>query len=530
LRAALACTVVAHALPAQGNPWFGEDALVLSRGMVRLGFAPTWTRFDQRYRADGDAEPLAADLSIDTLGVARLSILAPLERNVRGLTGDSDLRISLGRTRADQDASILTVPLSAELGIGTRLSLGLMVPIVRTRSQVWFSPNPAISEGNVGINPALENDADSAQNAELLRQFGSAISALASLIEDCADPSNPDPRCPQARTPEAQAFLTEAEAFASGLGETYSALSPFVPIEGSAIDSLIRARIASLDQSFTAFDITDITSSGPAGATIAGLEDFSRILIDSTFGLRAQPFTTRTQTSLGDIEVGTKFQLLSTVRRDTLGRFGGGVRAALAGVFRAGTGRADDPDDFADIPSGDGQHDVEARTYWDLLLGRHFALGIVGRYTWQLPDREIARIAEPHQIFVPYWRRREVERDLGDIIDAEITPRVAFGDFFSFMAQYRMRRKAEDRHTGRFNVTDELGEPVTLDASVLDLETEQREDRVTVGLGYSTLASAARGRSRIPLEIVIQYGESIRGSGGRTPKLSVGAMNVRVLF
>jgi hypothetical protein len=530
LRVALACTVVANAALGQGNPWFGEDALVISRGMVRLGFAPTWTRFDQRYRVNGDAEPLAADLSVDTLGISQLSILGPLQQRLRGLTGDADLRVSLGRTRAHQDASILTVPVSAELGIGGRLSLGVMVPIVRTRAQVWFSPNRGLNEGNVGINPALDNEADRAQNAELLGQFGSAISALASLIEACADPSNPDPRCPQARTPEAQALLTGAEEFASGLGETYSTLAAFVPIEGSAIDSVIRARIASFDESFAAFDINDIISSGPAGATIAGLDDFSRILTDSTFGLRAQPFRTQTRTNLGDIEVGAKFQLLNTVRRDTLGRYGAGIRAALAGIFRAGTGRADDPDDFADIPTGDGQHDVEARTYWDLLLGRRLALGIVGRYTWQLPDREIARIAPPHQIFVPYWRRQEVERDLGDIIDAEITPRIALGDFFSFMAQYRVRRKAEDRHTGRFNTTDELGDPVTLDASVLDSETEQREDRVSIGLGYSTLASAARRRSRIPLEIVIQYGESIRGSGGKTPKLSVGVMNVRVWF
>jgi hypothetical protein len=498
--------------------------------MVRLGFAPTWTSFDERYRADGDAESLAADLSIDTLGVPRLSILAPLEAQLRSLTGESDLRISLGRTLADQDASILTVPFSAELGIGARLSLGVMVPIVRTRSQVWFSPNPAINEGNVGINPALDNSADSAQNAMLLSQFGSAITALATLIEECADPSNPDPRCPQARTPEAQALLAGAEEFAGGLGETYSSLSPFVPIEGSAIDSVIRARVASFSDAFAAFDISDITSDGPAGASLAGLDDFSRILTDSIFGLQALPFRTTTQTSVGDIEVGAKFQLFNTVRRDTLGRYGGGVRAALAAVFRAGTGRADDPDDFADIPSGDGQHDVEARTYWDLRFGRHAGLGLVGRYTWQLPDREIARVAAPHQIFVPYWRRREVERDLGDIVDAEITPRVALGDFFSVMAQYRVRRKAEDRHSGQFSATDELGEPVTLDASVLDLETEQREDRLTIGLGYSTLASAARGRSRIPLEIVIQYGESIRGSGGKTPKVSVGVMNVRFWF
>jgi hypothetical protein len=529
LGAALAASLIASTARAQGSPWFGEDALVLSRGMARLGLAPTWTRFDQRYRADGEAEPLAADLSTDTLGVSRLSILAPLQQQLPSLTGLPDVRVSLGRTRVDHDVSIFSVPLSAEMGIGGRLSLGLVVPIVRTRSAVLFSPNPAVGEGNVGINPALDSEDARAQNAALFAQFASAIDALEALIAACADPGNPDPRCPQARTPEAQELASGAAVFAGGLGDVYSeTASPFVPLANSTLDAAIRARITSFAQSFADYAITDITSSGPMGATIAGYADMLRILTDSTFGLRAQPLATRTTTSIGDIEVGAKLQLVNTVRRDTLQRYGAGVRAAVGAVFRFGTGRADDPDDFVDIPSGDGQNDVEVRTYWDFLLGSRFAVGVVGRYVLQLPDREIVRITEPHQLFAAYWRRQEVERDLGDIIDAQITPRIAFGDFFSVMAQYRVRRKAEDRHTGRFNVTDELGEPVVLDASILDLETEQREDRVSIGLGYSTLASVARRRARIPIEIFMQYGESIRGSGGKTPKLSVGVMHVRV--
>jgi hypothetical protein len=531
LSAALAASLIASIAGAQGSPWFGEDALVLSRGMARLGLAPTWTRFDERYRLDGDVEPLAADLSIDTIGVSQLSILASSQDQLQSLTGNPDLRLSLGRARADHDASIFAVPLSAELGIGGRLSLGAVVPIMRIRSGVLFSLNPSINEGNVGINPALDSEAARDQNETLLVQFATAVEALEALIDQCADPSNPDPRCPEARMPEARELASGAAAFAEGLGAAYSETSsPFVPRSNSALDTLIRTRITSFSQSFAGFDINDITSSGPAGAAIAGLTDMERILTDSTFGLRAQPLRTRTRTTVGDIELGAKLQLVNTVRRDTLGRYGGGVRAAVGGIFRLGTGRADDPDDFADIPSGDGQNDVEARTYWDFLFGRHVALGVVGRYVWQLPDREIARIIEPHRVFAAYWRRHEVERDLGDVIDAEITPRISLGDFFSFIAQYRIRRKAEDRHTGRFNVVDDAGEPVTLDASILDLETEQREDRVSIGLGYSTLASAARGRARIPLEIVMQYGESIRGSGGRTPKLSVGVMHVRVYF
>lgn len=529
LHTALAAALITSAARAQGSPWFGEDALVLSRGMVRLGFAPTWTRFDQRYRVNGEAEPLAADLSTDTLGVSQLSILAPLQERLLSLTGLPDVRVSLGRTRVDHDASIFSVPLSAEMGIGARLSLGVVVPIVRIRSHVLFSPNPAVNEGNIGINPALDNQSARAQNAALLAQFASAVDALEALIDACADPGNPDPRCPQARTPEAQQLAIGAADFAGGLDDAYSEnSSPFVPLANSTLDAAIRARIMFFAQSFADYAITDITSSGPAGATIAGYADLLRILTDSTFGLRAQPLVTRTRATIGDIEVGAKLQLVNTVRRDSLQRYGAGVRAAVGAVFRLGTGRADDPDDFADVPSGDGQNDVEAHTYWDFFFGSHFAVGVVGRYVWQLRDREIARITPPHQPFAAYWRRHEIERDLGDVIDAEITPRIALGNFFSVMAQYRVRRKSEDRHTGRFDVTNDFGEPVTLDASILDLETEQREDRVSIGLGYSTLTSVARRRARVPLDIFMHYGESIRGGGGRTPKVSVGAMQIRV--
>jgi hypothetical protein len=531
LSAVLAVVALTTRASAQGSPWFGEDALVLSRGMVRLGIAPTWTRFDERYRDDGQTEALAADLQTESLDATRLSILAPVRQRLEALGPTPDIAVSLGRLRVDHDASIFSVPMTAELGIGARLSLGIMVPIVRTRSAVLFSPNPSVSEGNIGLNPALDSEDARAVNQALLAQLASAIGALETLIEECADPGNPDPRCPDARTPEAQELVDNANAFAIGIDDLYSETgSPFVPVTGSPFDVTIRGRVTSFAQSFAGFDINDITSTGPQGATMAGYADLLRVLTDPAFGVRAEPIATRTTTSIGDIEIGALLQLVNTVRRDTLQRYGAGLRAAVGATVRMGTGRADDPDDFVDIPSGDGQHDVELRTQWDLLLGSRFGLALGGRYTLQLPDREIVRITEPDQPFAAYWRRHEVDRDLGDVVDVQVTPRFALGTFFSLMAQYRARRKAADRYTGRFNVTDDLGDPVTLDASILDAETEQREDRVSIGLGYSTLTSVARGRARVPLEIFMQYGESIRGSGGKTPKVSVGVMQVRVYF
>ena len=58
------------------------------------------------------------------------------------------------------------------------------------------------------------------------------------------------------------------------------------------------------------------------------LDDINRILTDSAFGIRAIPLISRTTTSIGDIEVGALLQLFNTVRRDSLQRYGSGVRAA----------------------------------------------------------------------------------------------------------------------------------------------------------------------------------------------------------
>src|SRR5687767_15721348 len=98
---------------AQGSPWFGEEALVLSRGMVRLGIAPTWTRFDERYRADGESEPLAADLSTQSMDAPRLAVLGLVRERLEALGPTPDIAVTLGRLRGDHDASILSAPMSA---------------------------------------------------------------------------------------------------------------------------------------------------------------------------------------------------------------------------------------------------------------------------------------------------------------------------------------------------------------------------------------------------------------------------------
>src|ERR671915_81273 len=45
--------------------------------------------------------------------------------------------------------------LLAEAGVTNWLSLSFLLPVVRTRHEVYLRPNPAGTEGNISVNPYL---------------------------------------------------------------------------------------------------------------------------------------------------------------------------------------------------------------------------------------------------------------------------------------------------------------------------------------------------------------------------------------
>jgi hypothetical protein len=256
----------------------------------------------------------------------------------------------------------------------------------------------------------------------------------------------------------------------------------------------------------------------------------------STLGLLAEPLGTITRQGIGDVEVSVKLRLFDSfgARNDTL-RFlpkGVNLRQSFAGVYRFGTGKLDSPDNYLDIGTGQGQNDVEVRSFTDLLFGRHLFTSLIARYTVQMPDQQPLRITDtPDQVFAPAYRKRLVDRNLGDVLEIEVTPRWVLNDFFSVGAQYLFRNKAEDTFTGTFTVpTTETGlaAPLTLDASTLRYETAATEQRVGVGLTFSSVAAHARGKAKFPIEVQYFNSRTVAGSGGAVPKLSVHQLQVRL--
>jgi hypothetical protein len=203
-------------------------------------------------------------------------------------------------------------------------------------------------------------------------------------------------------------------------------------------------------------------------------------------------------------------------------------RVALGGAYRLATGQLQSLDDFADFGTGDASQDIEGRLFADVLVGRRFWASVVARYGVQNADQQFMRIPDvPNAPFPAAYRRQSVERDLGDYVAADFSPRLSLTDALMVSATYSLWQKGEDAYTGTFPVTNLAGEQVSLDASVLNAGTERREQRLVAGFTYSTMAAYYRGRSALPLEVSYMIGQSMSGYGNVT-KTFTSAIGVRL--
>src|SRR5690606_35138811 len=215
--------------------------------------APSFETFDERFLPDGETEGLGARLTTPALGASIMPALAGVSDAATLLSGGA-FDASLGRSRLRASTSINTFLIGAEFGISDRISLMASLPIVRTRTELLLAVNGA-NGGNLGVNPALL-DADIGQlhQAALDEQLAAAT-ALEGLLTACAAPGATDPRCPtvQANQAELQALATEAAIAAEAAAALYGTGAPFAPLEASATDQAIAARLDALSAEFASW-------------------------------------------------------------------------------------------------------------------------------------------------------------------------------------------------------------------------------------------------------------------------------------
>ena len=548
---ALAIGVIASfpaVAPAQSVLGPGDDALVLPRGVFRVRVLDQRTTFNERYgsgtpgRPEGALEPLAIDFNLDTIGTEQFRNLTTLQAGLRTLTGMPDFRLSLGRTVVTSSGNVIANPIVFEAGVTNKVSMGLTIPIVHTRNDIFFDVNPAGREGNVGFNPAAAVAAAATQNATLVGQLRGAATALEGAVGGCGTITSANAN--------ACSLVGTTRAFATGIEGLYGveaganfAGSPFVPVAGTEAQATIEARIAALKAQYPGAIGGSITVTAPfAAQNRLTVSDAQRILTDPAFGVSGEPLQTVETTRLGDIEFGVKYLFLDSFNGDHNARYtakGFNYRSAVTGFIRLGTGKQDRPENFVDIGSGNGQTDLELRSSTDVVWGTRLWNSFTLRLGMQLADKEEVRIIdEPNKRLAAGWRQQEVDRDLGDYFEIENSPRFAVNDWFQVAGFYLYRHKYKDEYEGRFAIPDSVTgftDPASdvpghfvIDASTLNLETEQTEHRLGAGLSFSTLAAFNKQQFKVPFEVTFLHWQTTRGSGGNQPKFFTNQLQLRV--
>lgn len=239
---------------------------------------------------------------------------------------------------------------------------------------------------------------------------------------------------------------------------------------------------------------------------------------DSTGSVHADSLVTYDRSGVGDVDVSAKLVWLRTISDSA--RFapsGFHVRSALQGTYRLGTGSPARPTQQFGIGTGTGARAVEVASQWDLIFGRLLWASVVGRWGHRTPDFQPVRVAPPGDPFAAA-DTTTARRALGNYYQVEVTPRLVLGDYVSFGAQYAYYHKAADQYTAAAGSA--------LDPSILDARSEAREQRLSLGVVYSTVAAHAHGEARWPFEISLRHTKVLSTING-APKWNEWAVGVR---
>lgn len=516
----------------------GDDAWTLPGGVIRFSAGGLWSLFNQLYGQQGELVPLAGGFAADTLGVAQIPALLPLQSSVRTLTGSNAVNVSLGKTVVSASGRVQTATFGVDFGLAHWLQIGALVPLVRTRTNLFFNANPTGAQGNVALNPATSD-----VNAFVTdTTFGNQLLRAATAVQAyCSGSGASTSQCAGGA-----ALASSAHAFGTSVLQVYgNQASPLVPIQQSDVQQAIDARATNLRTQLNSFaaiggsGVPQVTATGVvAASTPLTAADIQQLIADTTLGIQSDSLRSTDRLHLGDIQLDAKLLLWDSFHGHTDARMhphGVNERLAVGVGYRLPTGAASPADTFFAASTGTHEAAVGGRGYLDLLLGSHFWTSFVARYDHSMGSDLAVRVpAMPDSApgIVPVYRRMTVHRQLGNLWEFEATPRWVVNDFLALSAQYLYRRQQQTQYSGS-TVTvgpnaQTGGVTVTVDPTTLGTGSAFREQRVGAGITFSNAYAASLRRAPVPFEVSYLHQQTIAGRGGNIPKLFTDQIAVRL--
>ncbi|HKR57181.1 MAG TPA: hypothetical protein VJS20_12845, partial [Gemmatimonadales bacterium] len=417
-------------------------------------------------------QPVGGFLTADSLGAAQVPSLSGMQSAIQTASGINAFSASLGRTLLDIRSERRVIPLAAEVGLTDRLSIGVMVPLVRV--DVRETLNVDSTRGNLGLNPLLLG---STAFTTFFANFNNALTALNSQIQG----GTCTPRCP-----EAQALYTQGLALRNALnravyGTGPSSQSPFLPLASSAAGKAIDTTVISLQRQLVdSFGISGFADTLGLPTFAAASTDIEQVLSDPTFGYEYTPIE-RTPKFYrywpGDAEVSAKYRMIVTPT----------YVGALKVTVRLPTGHLASPNDPFAISSGDHQTDVELGYIQELTLWDRLWLNLNVRGGVQMQGFRDARVAPQGAFWVPIGASARLNWKPGSYVGIDVAPMYRFSKTFAAGVTASYYRQGLDTYTYQsatdsLRVAGNLGGPVS--ASVLDAGTNQHFTQLGLAVTY----------------------------------------------
>ena len=484
-----------------------EDARTLPKGVVLFRALNAWTRISDVYDAAADSaqhlHPLGNSFAFESLGVRQFPGLAAAQSALRTLTGDPNISLNLGQTFATADTRIVTTPFSLSYGVTNRLTIGAMVPLVQTQTNLFIELNPRrAGTANINVGPTPTQDITSLQ-----AQLSSAAIDLTNFINNCTSSSS----C-SAQQQEAIALLQSVRQDSVAVAVLYGPNSRFAPF-GTA-QTTVSNQLDAL-----AKNVGDVTGgtysfSKPAGAQAQAALFQLQQLVTANPGPAYDSLGSPTHIGIGDIEVSALFKLVDGFADTTAGVR---LRGAIRGVLRLGTGRPPTGTVPYEVGTGTGQTSADGGAIFDIRFSRRFMTTLGAQYTAYFTSAPVGRLPNSDYSLFPMdtpvagmWRE-------GDAVQAEAMPRISLTDYFAIHGAYTFRHQAASKYT-----SPDIAAPPLFEAST--------EQRVGLGFGYSTVARYARSVSVVPLEVFYTHLETIMATGGLTPKYRRDQIEFRIYY
>lgn len=432
-----------------------ERADAPARGMLRVTFDPRIITWNDEFTPTGRMR-LGAGLTGDTVGGRYIPAVAQMEQSVRIASGLGGFVASLGQGLMSVRQERREYPIKAEVGVTNRLSVSLMVPIVRVATRTSFQLST--KGANLGLNPQLLSSTRA--DSQFIAQFDTAL-AQCDLNATCAARSN------------SGQWRTIRDALRA------MAAAPFMPLDSSAAGKAIDSTVARIQRSLDSLGVTSFGMAFTFPSESLTVTHVEAAILDNTgtgFGYAGLPFRSSWRYGLGDVEIAAKYRFAA----------GAHYAAAAQALVRLPTGARDSADDLLRQSIGDHQTDLEGQLTQELSAGPLW-LNVAVRAGLQRPGTRIQRVAPFDAFLVPATATANLRWDPGDYVSVDVAPLARLSSEFAagLTAGYFSKKRdhyAYQSAQDSVALATRTGFPTA--ANVLDAGTSQRWLRLGFAVTY----------------------------------------------